>query len=122
MRLAFLVEWIRNRDPQWNEFVERLHQAGGLVQEFAARFQEQQTKTTDLAQEILQQMGRNPHEISAALLGRVIAPGEWWQYLKELAGEHPAAALFVARQVVGNQEILMPRYAMDSPLAKALGM
>ena len=58
----------------------------------------------------------------AALLGREIENGEWWQYLKELGYEHPAGVLFIARQVVGDTEILMPRLLADSRVPRALGL
>ena len=57
-----------------------------------------------LALEIREQQSKDPRLISAHLLGRKIENGEWWQYMKELAYEHPAAILFVARQVVGSRD------------------
>ena len=60
--------------------------------------------------------------IPALLLGYGLEDGEWWQYLKELVHKHPAAALVVARQALGDFEILVPRYAADSPVAQALGL
>ena len=77
---------------------------------------------TDLAKEIAGQLADDPMRIPAFLVGRTIEDGEWWQYLKELAYMHPAGALFVVRQVVGDREILLPCHKPDSPVAKELGL
>lgn len=120
-RVIFLKELVRHRDPLWAEFIEHYAAAGSVLKRFADRLRELEAEQT-LAQQIEAQLGEDPREISAALLGRTIQDGEWWQYLKELAYEHPAAALFVARQAVGDLEILIPRHAPGSPVAKALGL
>jgi len=75
-----------------------------------------------LAREIEELVGEDPHKVPAALLGRTIDDGEWWQYLKELAYTHPASALFVSRQIIGETEIVVPRYRGDSPVPSALGL
>lgn len=121
VKLAFLKELVLQRDSRWNEFIAQCRNAADLAREFGARL-ERKMGETGLAQEIEDQQGDDPGKIPAALLGRAIENGEWWQYLKELAYEHPAAALFVVRQTVGDTEILLPRYRADSPVAKALGL
>ena len=121
VRLAFLGELVRRHDPAWDVFVERLQTASALAESFGDRVK-QAPREFDLAEEIAAQQGDDPLRIPSALLGREIERGEWWQYLKELASEHPAAALFVARQAVGDTEILAPRYRPDSPVAQALGV
>ena len=72
--------------------------------------------------EIDEQMTTDPSAISALLLGRAIPGGAWWQYMKELAYEHPAAVLFVSRQAIGETEIVMPRYRADSTAVRRLGL
>ena len=118
-RLAFVKELVRRMDPQWDTFVERYRKACTLVLEFADRMQH---KNTTLEDEIDEQQGHVPTQITEALLGRTIENGEWWQYLKDLAYEHPAAILFIARQRFGNHEILMPRLRGESSLPAVLGL
>lgn len=121
VRLDFLAELVRQSDPHWDEFLQRYKEAS----ELAARFGERLSASggdLSLAEEIERELGEDPRQIPATFLGRSIEGGEWWQYLKELAYEHPAAALFVARQAVGDVEILAPRYKPDSPVARALGV
>ena len=118
-RLAFVKELVRRMDPQWDTFVDRYHKACTLVLEFADRMQ---NKSTSLEDEIDEQQGHIPTQITEALLGRTIENGEWWQYLKDLAYEHPAAILFITRQRFGNHEILMPRLRSESGLPAALGL
>lgn len=127
-RVAFLVAYVRLRDPEWDTFAVRYREACALVAEFGRQLQNETAladrRDTGLAEEIeRQQVARDPREIEARLLGRAIADGEWWQYLKELAYQHPAAALFVARQAVGSDlEIIMPRFREDCPLITPLAI
>ncbi|MBP8129521.1 MAG: hypothetical protein KA184_08050 [Candidatus Hydrogenedentes bacterium] len=128
-RVAFLVSYVRLRDPEWDVFAARYREACALTEEFGRRLQRETAPVEDsgasgLAQEIEQQYAeRDPCDIEARMLGRTIADGEWWQYLKELACRHPAAALFVARQTAGNDvEIIVPRMREDCPLAAPLGI
>jgi hypothetical protein len=121
VRLAFLRELVYQRDPQWEVFLERYREAGEAAREFGERLQLQR-EVSALAEEIEKQLGEDPRQITALLLGRTLDGGEWWQYLKELAYEHPAAVLFVARQALGDLEILVPRHAPDSPVANILGL
>jgi len=44
------------------------------------------------------------------------------QYLKELAYEHPAAALFVSRFMLSDKETLVPRYRHDSPIPREMSL
>lgn len=125
-RLAFAVELVHQLDPDWAAFVARYKDACRLVQKIGARLQlkAQEGPRTGLAEEIeAQQQEDDPAEIPGILLGRRIEHGAWWQYIKELAYLHPAAPLFVVRQFVTKDlEIIMPRYANDSPLIKALDL
>jgi len=121
VRLAFLKGLVYQRDPYWEVFLERYREASEAAREFGERLQLQR-EVSALAEEIEKQLGEDPRRITALLLGRTLDGGEWWQYLKELAYEHPAAALFVARQALGDLEILVPRHAPDSPVAKILGL
>lgn len=118
-RLAFVKELVGRIDPQWDIFVERYHTACKLTLEFADRMQH---KKSTLEDEIEDQQGHIPTQIMEALLGRVIENGVWWQYLKDIAYEHPAGILFIARQRIGNHEILMPRLLADSELPEILGL
>lgn len=120
-RLQFLGELVRQRDPEWPAFLERYARALQLVAQFGDRLTVP-AGGLSLAEEIERELGDDPRKIPATLLGWTIEAGEWWQYLKELAYEHPAAALFVARQAVGDLEILVPRHRPDSAVALALGM
>jgi hypothetical protein len=126
-RLSFLAELVKQRDPAWRDFVHRYREACGHMREFEARIQHAIAERggsgrVSLAREIEEMVGEDPHKIPATLLGRAIEGGEWWQYLKELAYSHPASALFVSRQVIGETEIIVPRYRPDSPVTNALGL
>jgi len=121
LRLAFLKEYVLQRDPGWAQFVERYQSASAALRAFADRLKASQGEQS-LAEQIKNQSGEDPRTIPALLLGREIENGEWWQYLKELAAQHPAAAFFVARQAIGDTEILLPRHAPGSLLAQALNM
>ena len=118
-RLIFLKELVTRIDPHWDEFVERYRKACALIDEFAERIDHQDTT---LADEIDEQQGHNPEEIMQVLLGREIEDGTWWQYLKDLAYEHPAGVLFIARQRFGDHEILMPRLLQGSSVAATLNL
>lgn len=125
-RLAFVVELVKQIDPQWDAFAGRYHDACRLVEKIGARLQ-QAANTTEqggLAEEIeAQTQEDDPAEIPHRLLGRALPEGAWWDYVKELAYAHPAAPLFVVRQFVTKDlEIIMPRYVKESPLVQALGL
>ena len=122
LRLAFFVEWVRRRDPTWDDFARRFREATAFARGFGARLERRMAESLGLAEEIEEQQGEDPRQIPALLLGRTADPGEWWQYLKEIACEHPAGVLFLARQAVGDCEILVPRYIADSEPARALGL
>jgi len=119
LRIAFLRELVYVRDPSWSAFVERYDKARETMARFARRL-DQVAGVPSLAEEIERELGEDPGHIPAELLGRTIENGEWWQYLQELAYEHPAAALFVARQAIGDREIIIPRCRTDSLAAQAL--
>ena len=126
VQAAFIREIIGQMDPEWRAFTTRYREAEAMNAEFGgaltAEGAEESEAASALASEIEAQLGGDPRRISAHLLGRAIDEGEWWQYLKELAYEHPAAVLFVARQVVGESEILVPRRRGGSALARTLGL
>lgn len=126
VRLAFLRELVLQRDPNWAAFTQRFREAAALAKAYGERLQrsreEMQSASGSLAEEIEAQRGADPLAIPAALLGRSIEDGAWWQYLKELAYLHPAAILFVSRQILREDEIIVPRYRGDSPIAKALNI
>ena len=123
---AFLCELVRRRDPNWSEFARRYREACAMAREFAERIARAAAREghrwPGLEDEIEAQLGEDPMRIPARLLGRTIEGGEWWQYLKELAYEHPPSILFVARQVIGDNETLLPRYRADSPIPPLLGL
>lgn len=122
-RLAFLRELVQQADPAWNTFIGQYVEACKLTHAIGTRLQRSSANQPEtLADEIAEQQSEDPWDISRALLGRTIEGGAWWQYLKELAFEHPAAALFISRQIIGDDEILMPRLRADSPVSKALGL
>lgn len=125
----FLAALVRLRDPQWDAFAKRYREACDQVNRLAERLKEQEQQAqqsgngTLQAEIAAQETGFRPEEVPAMLLGRGIERGEWWQYLKDLAYQHPAAVLFVARQVISkDQEILLPRYFSGGPLGKKLGL
>lgn len=130
LRVAFLKELVESRDPEWREFVHRYREAIDLKRGFAERIERAIAARTgegleapqSLAREIDETLGADPGRIPAVLLGREIEGGAWWQYLKELALLHPAGILFVSRQFIGDDEIIVPLYRDESPVVKALGL
>lgn len=127
-QVGFAVELVRQIDPGWPRFAARYREAYAMVRLFGERFARAEAQAQapgagqTLAEEIEEAFGEDPRRVTAQLLGRTIPDGEWWQYLKELAYVHPASALFVARLLVGDSEVLVPRYRPDSPLAAALAL
>jgi hypothetical protein len=126
VKLAFLKELVLQRDPEWNVFISRFRDACEAMDALSKRLRQMYAESS-LAEEInahlITQVGEDsPIRIPEILLGSSIEDGEWWQYLKELAHKHPASALLVARQAIGEIEILVPRYAVDSPVSRALGL
>lgn len=125
-RLAFFKELVLQRDPAWGEFVKRYKETCAILIEYGQALERQKSEKAGatLAAEVADAQGADePRKVPASLLGREIEDGAWWQYLKELAYQHPPAALFLARQAVTpDLEIIMPRYAAGSPLVAALGL
>jgi hypothetical protein len=124
-RLAFVGELVRQMDPEWDTFVSRYREAHELVRCFSARLERASAGAeSELQAEIdAQNTDDDLGGIPALLLGRTIEDGEWWQYLKELAYEHPAAALFVGRQALSkDEEIIIPRFRDDAEQVKVLGL
>ncbi len=123
VRIAMLQEINRRRDPDWDVFARRYREACAMATALGKRLEQaSRSRPITLEEEIAAQLGEDPKQIPAHLLGRVIENGAWWQYLKELAYEHPAGVLFLARQVVGSDEILIPRFRAESSALKALGL
>lgn len=125
-RITFLKELIARQDPCWHDFSLRYREACSETEVLGERLlrqsEEGENGSESLADEIEEQLAEDPRAISAGLLGRRIENGEWWQYLKELACTHPAAILFVARQIIGEHEVLIPRLRSGSALPEALGL
>lgn len=125
-RIAFFKELVLQRDPNWTEFVKRYKETCAVLIEYGQALERQKSENdaATLASEVAGvQDEHDPRKVPATLLGREIEDGAWWQYLKELAYQHPAAALFVARQAVTpDLEIIMPRFAAGSPLVTALNL
>jgi len=119
LQQAFLKELIRRQDPDWDAFAAQYKAACVQVQEYGDRLEEQQGT---LSEEIEEQQGPDPRHIMAALLGREIDGGEWWQYLRELAYEHPAGILFIARRKAGEHEIIMPLLRAGAALPELLNI
>lgn len=126
-REAFLVELVNRRDPDWPAFAARYREACALAHDLGTRItvdgrEQAQEEQSALAEELASERREDPRRVAARLLGREIPEAEWWQYLKELAYEHPPAALFVCRQIAGDEEILIPLYQPDSPVTAKLGL
>jgi hypothetical protein len=125
-RIAFFKALVNQIDPNWAEFVQKCRTAMATMREFGERVERSKLENvragTGLKGEIEKTLGEDPIRVTRELCGRTIEEGEWWQYLKELAYAHPPAALFVARQTVGEQEILVPRLRTDSPAIMAVGL
>lgn len=121
-RLAFLRELVAQRDPEWDEFSKRYGEAVEMMEGWGKEIVEsvEEAEANRLKKEIESQQREDPRTIAAHILGRTIENGEWWQYMKELAYEHPASILFVARQVVGDTEVVVPRVRHASPVVTAL--
>lgn len=126
-RVEFARELVARIDPGWPAFRGRYLDACAQIESLAERFRAAGARTeaahsAGLEDEIEDQLAGHPMGITVTLLGREIAQGAWWQYLKELAYKHPASVLFISRQIVGDEEILVPRLRKGGLLAEALGL
>ena len=124
-RVAFFAELVRQRDPEWDAFVKRFAEAAALEKEWNDRLREMMAGDQNLrmySQDIAEQLGEDPRRVPEILLGRAIPNGEWWQYLKELAYQHPPAALFVSRRMLGRVEFIAPRLRLDNPALAPIGL
>lgn len=124
-RVAFFAELVRRRDTRWDDFVKRFGEAALLEQRWNEKLREMMRGGQDLGglqADLAEQLGEDPRRVPEMLLGRAIPNGEWWQYLKELAYEHPPAALFVSRRMLGRVEIITPRLRLDNPVLGPLGL
>jgi hypothetical protein len=127
VQVEFITAWVRQQDPQWDAFAQRYREACGLVKTIGERLQRQANRAEGVSaiEEAIQaqQEAHDPRAVPAKLLGRAIENGEWWQYLKDLAYQHPASILFVSRQFVSRDlEIIMPRLQLGNPLIQRLGL
>lgn len=126
VRLDFIRQWILTTDPGWDSFTKRFKKAGAMTQAHGERLRQFASHGEEgilsLEEEIEEQMAEDAKAITSELLGRTISDGQWWQYLKEIAFEHPAAVLFLSRQAISDGEILVPRCREDSKLVQALGL
>lgn len=126
-RLELILELVKLVDPHWDAFAARYKEACALVEAWRRHLSERNvTLEEDDLDDDLRDAGEDefdPVEIPACLLGRRLEGGEWWQYLKELAYEHPPSVLFLARQAVSKErEILVPRILSGNPLPARLGL
>ena len=124
-RVAVFAELVRRRDSDWDAFAKRFDEAATLEKEWNDRLREKMAGGQDLrmySQDLAEQLGDDPRRVPEILLGRTIPNGEWWQYLKELAYEHPPAALFLSRRLLGRVEIIAPRLRLDNPVLAPLGL
>ncbi len=123
LKTALAAELVRLGDPEWDTFAQRYREAVAMAENLGQRLaQDTRRQSLSLADEIAAQREADPAELMIHLLGRAIPEGEWWQYLKELACLHPAGVLFIARQAVGDTEVLTPRFRPDNPLGIASGL
>ena len=130
-KLAFIAELVRQIDPAWDTFRERYRECLIPVRKFNDRIKhlmevknQANNNGDSLADEVQVQHDVDTFaQIPELLLGRSIPEGEWWQYLKELAFQHPAAVFFVKRQFISRDlEIIFPPIIKGSPLVKALDL
>ncbi len=125
-RAALFCELVRQRDPEWDAFVEDYRRALAEIQRIDGKLRDlaQQSggEVQGVMEDMLEEIGEDPRSVPEALLGRAIPDGEWWQYLKELVGRHPPAALFVGRMRAGRSEIITPRLRPDNPVLERLGL
>lgn len=124
-RLAFLDVLIRAMDSQWDDFTGRYHEAITLTDAVRGALERANDPAgKGLEEELKGEVDEEEFwKIPECMLGRAIGAAEWWQYVKELAYEHPAAILFIKRQVVSEGlEIVIPILPASSPLAQRLGL
>jgi len=124
-RTALFCELVRLRDPGWDEFVARYIEASKVLQRINERLQALAEETGEMEgvlQDMLDELGEDPRAVPEALLGRALPAGEWWQYLKEIVVQHPPAAMFVGRMMIGDTEVIVPRMRKDSPILARLGL
>ena len=121
-QFAFLNALIRRRDPDWDGFAARFKEACSLLEPFADALITDADGRPSLQNELDTEQAGDPWVLPAALLGRELEDAQWWQYLKELAVKHPAAPLFIARQLMGEIEVLVPRLPAESPIPPVLGL
>ncbi|MBI2424675.1 MAG: hypothetical protein HYV27_17730 [Candidatus Hydrogenedentes bacterium] len=120
-QLNFFEHLVKTIDPQWSQFTERYRKVCNNLQQSETLPPQQQDPNA-----VGESVGRDESlaklkAIPAELLGREIPNGEWWQYVKELAFQHPASILFLGRHVIDrSNEIVKPFILRDSPVVKRL--
>jgi len=124
VQIDFLTALIRRGDPVWDEFAHRFNEACTILQRFAAAVASEgdDHRRLSIQNELDAEQAGDPWVLPVALLGRELEDAQWWRYLKELAVKHPAAPLFIARQLMGGVEVLVPRFSPDSNIPSALGL
>lgn len=124
VRTKFAVELVRQVDPEWDAFLDRYAAACSQTRSIGEALLRKDGKPSgvSLEEEIAEQQTGAPRDVMATLLGQHLEPGDWWEYLKELALRHPASIFFISRQLVGENEVLLPRYRAGSALVGALGL
>jgi hypothetical protein len=124
VQVGFLNALIRRGDPTWDEFAQRFSKACTILKRFAAAVASEvgDKRRLSIQNELDVEQAGDPWELPVALLGRELEDAQWWQYLKELAVKHPAAPLFIARQLMGGVEVLVPRFSPKSEIPAALGL
>ncbi len=122
-QLAFFYALIQRCDPNWDAFAKRFREACSQLEPFAAALAVGANNgQLSLRNELDAEQAGDPWVLPITLLGRELDDPQWWQYLKELAIKHPAAPLFVARQLMGEVEVFVPRLPAESPIPGALGL
>jgi hypothetical protein len=127
-RRAFLVELVKQCDPNWDAFTEQYREACTKMKALAERLDQAAKRAPDAEPTWEEEMGDDadadkPEAIAGILLGYGLEDGEWWQYMKEMAFLHPPAILFVSRQAISKDvEIITPRYRSDAQLPTLLNL
>lgn len=122
LRIAFLKQLIADIDSGWSAFVERYRQAVEMQTQWAHRVGINEDDPEGITISTVEADQDSPECVTEKLLGRQLQPGEWWQYLKELALVCPTGVLFIARLFVGGREYLVPRFPTEDALARAVGL
>lgn len=122
-RVEFVCALVRQVDPEWDAFAERYREACVMTRTIGEALQHKDKgREATLKDEIAEQQAGELATVMAHLLGHELPSTEWWEYLKQIANRNPAAIFFITRQLVGDREVLIPRYRGGSRLPEALGL